>query len=82
MMRREFARLAFCIALLGAAVYCAPPWQEDRVLGVEVELPDDGPRPYRALSVTVCEAADASPDPRLLAGAVVVVLPTAESVHG
>ncbi len=81
MMRRELARLAVCVALLGAAVYCAPPWQEDRVLGVEVEWPEGGARPIRALSVAICEAADASPDPRLLDGARVVVLATDEATH-
>ena len=51
------------------------------MLGVEVEWPADGPRPIRALSVAICEAADASPDPRLLDGARVVVLATDEATH-
>jgi hypothetical protein len=74
-------RLPIALGVLALLLSCAPAWQSDRVLGVTVEWPDGGARPIRAMSVTICEAADASPDPRLLDGARVVVLATAESVH-
>lgn len=74
-------RLPIALGVLAVALSCAPAWQSDRVLGVTVEWPEGGARPIRALSVAICEAADASPDPRLLAGARVVVLASDEATH-
>jgi hypothetical protein len=53
---------------------CEASWQRDEVLGVEVEWPGAGPRPYRELARAVCDASEDAPDPRLLNGARVRVV--------
>lgn len=82
MMRTEIVRLAALLCLLGAAVYCTPPWQEDRILGVDVEWPEGGPYPVRPFARAVCAAAEASPDARLLDGASVIVLASVAETEG
>lgn len=53
------------------------------MLGVAVEWRgDDGPRPWSEFGRAVCDAALASPDPRVLYGASVVVLGTREELEG
>jgi hypothetical protein len=74
-------RLPVALGVLAVALSCAPAWQRDEVLGVDVEWPEGGPRPYRVFARAVCDAADASSDPRLLNGASVVVLATQEEVN-
>lgn len=82
MMRRELARLAVCVALLGAAVYCAPPWRDDAVLGVDFEWPVGSARHYREAARAICSAAELADDPRSINGASVVVLETLDDVRG
>ena len=86
MMRLELARLAVCVALLGAAVLvclaCEAAWRDDAVLGVEFEWPVGSTRHYREAARAICSAAELADDPRSINGASVVVLETLDDVRG
>ena len=85
-MRLELARLAVLTAILGASVAlsvsCAPHWQGDEILGATVTFPDDGPRPVRIVARAIYDASEASPDPRLLRDARIVILATQAETNG
>lgn len=69
------------IGALALLCACSALWQGDEVLGVAVEWPAEGPHPWAELAAAVCDAAAASPDPRVLYGASIVVVATREELE-
>lgn len=73
-------RSPILLGLLAALLACAPSWADDEVLGVSVEWREGTTAAWPETAQAICDAARASPDPRLIRGAQVVVVASEQAL--